>query len=454
MDQLNPGARDARLAAMLDATCRMGSLMLASGTGSFRVKAAMGRVAEAMGVEELRAQVTLNEIVATARIGSAFRTQVVEVPVPHVDAHRLGVLLRTSLRARPGLTPEELHAQLDRAEHRPTLYPLWLQMVGAVAASAAFAFLNNGLWMECLAAGLGAAMGKLVQVLLRRARVSPLADVAIAAAVAGTTYMLVDLAIKALVPGATLHETAFTSALLFLVPGFPLITGALDLARFDFASGLSRIAYVSMVALASAFGGWVVALAFRLTPAELERPGLAVGLLVGLRLIASVVGVVGFALTFNTPWRVALAAGVLGGVANTARLTVIDAGLNPLVATALATFLVGLLAAAGARRMIAPRITLSVPAVLLMVPGSSTYRGLVAMINRDGLGALTHGFQAITVVVALAAGLVAARMLTDPSWVTAQPTWTHMPHTHAQEALQRPLREAEGAHAAAAHDVD
>ena len=55
------------LAEKSDAVCRMGALMLGAGTGSYRVKAAMGRVAAALGIEELEAQVSLNEIVATAR---------------------------------------------------------------------------------------------------------------------------------------------------------------------------------------------------------------------------------------------------------------------------------------------------------------------------------------------------------------------------------------------------
>ena len=55
------------LADKADAVCRMGALMLSAGTGSFRVKAAMGRVAVALGVDRLDAQVSLNEIVATAR---------------------------------------------------------------------------------------------------------------------------------------------------------------------------------------------------------------------------------------------------------------------------------------------------------------------------------------------------------------------------------------------------
>ena len=66
------------LAEKSDAVCRMGALMLTSGTGSYRVKLAMGRVAAALGIEQLEAQVSINEIVATTRAHGTFRTQVVE----------------------------------------------------------------------------------------------------------------------------------------------------------------------------------------------------------------------------------------------------------------------------------------------------------------------------------------------------------------------------------------
>ena len=184
------GGRDAALAAKSDAVCRMGSLMLSAGTGSYRVKAAMGRTAAGLGIEQLEAQVSLNEIVATTRADGTFRTQVLEVPVPVVNADRIGELMRVSLRAESGSTPAELQSELDAIETRRPLYPLPVVVAGAALACAAFAFLNNGRWQECVAAGLGAGLGKLVQLTLRRFRLNQLAIVALAAAMACLSYVL------------------------------------------------------------------------------------------------------------------------------------------------------------------------------------------------------------------------------------------------------------------------
>ena len=413
-------------------------MMLTAGTGSYRVKAAMGRVAAALGIEQLEAQVSLAEIVATTRVGSAFRTQVLEVPVPVVNADRIAALMRVSLRAAPGLTAAELQRQLDRVESKAQQFPPLAIVAGAAAACAAFAFLNNGRWQECLAAALAASCGKLVQLTLRRFRLNQLAIVGLAAATACLVYMLCALGLHWAMPEAAnpLHEAAFTSAILFLVPGFPLLTAALDLARFDFTSGVSRLLYATMVTLAAALGAWVVAWAFGLTPGDSEPLELPFTALLGLRALASFVGVAGFAITFNTPLRAGTAASVIGTVANVLRLTAVDAGWNPLLCAAAATTLIGLLAGWAGQRLPAPRIILSVPAVLIMIPGASTYRALVAMINRDPLNALANASVALGIVVALSAGLAIARMLTDPAWTSPNPNWTRMPSTRAQQLLR------------------
>ena len=52
------------------------------------------------------------------------------------------------------------------------------------------------------------------------------------------------------------------------------------------------------------------------------------------------------------------------------------------------------------------------------------------------MSALANGSAAISIVVALAAGLAIARMLTDPAWIAANPIWTRMPSTHAQRILR------------------
>ena len=63
-----------------------------------------------------------------------------------------------------------------------------------------------------------------------------------------------------------------------------------------------------------------------------------------------------------------------------------------------------------------PRITVSVPAVVIMVPGAAVYRAVVGLNNGDVDAAVVAGVQALFVVVSIAIGLAVGRMLTDRAW--------------------------------------
>jgi uncharacterized membrane protein YjjP (DUF1212 family) len=145
---------------MSDAASRMGALMLGSGTGSYRVLQAMHQVAAALGIDQLQAQVTLTHIVSTTTRQGIFRTQVVEVPAPGVNADRIAALETISRNLPAGSSAAELGALLDEVEHRAALYGTGRLVVAAAAACAAFAFLNNGGWAECLVVFGAVACGR------------------------------------------------------------------------------------------------------------------------------------------------------------------------------------------------------------------------------------------------------------------------------------------------------
>jgi uncharacterized membrane protein YjjB (DUF3815 family) len=67
-------------------------------------------------------------------------------------------------------------------------------------------------------------------------------------------------------------------------------------------------------------------------------------------------------------------------------------------------------------RLRAARVTLTVPAVLIMVPGAAAYRAITGVISGDTLSAIQNGFTAVFVVVALAIGLTVSRVLTEREW--------------------------------------
>jgi len=75
-----------------EAVIRLGSMLLSSGTGSYRVKRAMCDAGLALGIDRLDASVSLTEITATAHRGDNFRTVAREVYRVRVDSSRIAAL--------------------------------------------------------------------------------------------------------------------------------------------------------------------------------------------------------------------------------------------------------------------------------------------------------------------------------------------------------------------------
>jgi len=402
---------------------RVGRLSLSAGTGSYRVKASMSRVAHAVGIERHEAHVTLTEITTTSHRGRSFRTEVAEVRAIGINAHRLARLERLArdLEARHVSTGEdvpvdEVHAELDRIVATPPLYSALLNALWSGLACAAFAFLNNGGPVEILAVAVGASLGQAVRRAMLHRGYNQFGVTMLAAATACLAYLAVISSLAATGAIGGHHEAGYVSAVLFLIPGFALVTGALDLAKLDFSAGVARLTYALMILTSAALSLWAVSVVVGLSPDPLGPMDLAPVALIGLRLAASFLGVLGFALLFNSPWPMAVAAATVGMVANTIRLELVDAGVVVQAAAFGAALLVGLLSSVVAPRLDVPRITISVPAVVIMVPGAAAYRAVFHLSDGDTVQALAFAVQAGLVVVALSIGLAVARMLTDRTW--------------------------------------
>lgn len=402
--------------ARTDAVMRLGALMLAAGASAARVRDSMLRAARAIGIDELHTRIGMTDLVATASRGGMFRTRVAEVPRPGVDAARLTRLKRLTGELTSGTSAVHLQQELDRIESMPRPYADPLRVLAAGLACAAFALLNNGGLQECIAVGVAASLGQWVRMLLAKVHFNEFMLVFVSAVVALLTY-LAATGVFALAgaPGSQ-HDAALTSAVLYLVPGFPLVTGALDLARRDLNAGIARVFYAVLVLLTTGTAVWATAAAFGSIVTQTASPAFEEPALSLVRLAAGFVGVLGFAVLFSTPIGIALVAATLGAIANVGRLALVDADVMPAVAAVAAAVVVGFGAYAVSQRMRAARVTLTVPAVLIMVPGASAYRSISGVIDGDTLSAIQNGFQAVFVVVALAIGLTVARVLTEREW--------------------------------------
>ena len=416
------------LIRLSDVVLRAGILMLGAGTSGLRVREVMQSVARTVGIDRINAQITFTDIVLTVQRGGIFRTQVAEVDAPGVDANRIARVKEFAQNLPEHATVAEVEAMLDDIERTPKLYPTWLLALLVALACASVTVLTNGGWREAVAVLPASAAAYWLHRTLTRIELNHLAVVLASAATATGLYVAITAAIDAALGGTSFRMAAgLVCAAIFLIPGFPLITAGLDLTRIDLIAGVPRLAYAAMVLLAITIGVWTIALLSGVSPdalPALDGPAAAVW---SALLIASFLAVFGWAMMFNSPWRVALAAGVIAMIGNAPRLLMLEHGIKPHVATFVGCFLMGLLCAVSAHWFDVEKIIMTVPTVLVSIPGSAALRTLLYFDDADVVQAMQNGVATVLAVIAMVAGLSAARMLTDPEWAftraTTSTTW-------------------------------
>lgn len=328
-------------------------------------------------------------------------------------------------KAKGGITVRQAHERLDLIERRKPLYKPWFSGLASALACAAFVFLLGGGPYDMIGAFVGAGLGQWMRRRLFAHHLNQffVTFVCVAAAALACTGTLRLIGIFD--PVALSHDTAYIGAMLFVIPGFPLITGGLDMAKIDFPSGIQRVAYVLCIILMATLAGWAVAVMVHLHPEGFEPLGLNPWVNGLLRFVAAFVGVWGFSVLFNSPQRMCLTAALIGAITDTLRLELQDFSVAPEMATFIGAFLAGILASAwrsSVRRgwlpphLGYPRICLTVPSIVIMVPGLYMYRAMWYLGSFDTVNALDWAFRAFMVIVCLPIGLAMARVVTDKSW--------------------------------------
>ena len=409
--------------------CRTGLLMLASGTGAWRVRDAMNRVARVLGVT-VHVDLSLLSVDCTCIEGHETFTEVVSLPTTGVNTHRIWLMenyLREVETLGRELTVHGFHELLDVVEHSKPDYKPWQLGLASGFACGAFVFLLGGGPVEMFCALVGAGIGNFVRASMNRRKIGQFSGISCGVAAACVCYLLTLHLLGFFIPDPMSHEAGYIGAMLFVIPGFPLITAGLDIAKLDMRSGTERLTYAVAVIGLATLVGWVVAEVVGLAPDDFQPLGLPAWVVLLLRLAMSFVGVFGFSVMFSSPVRMAATAGCIGAVANTLRLSLVDlpqvlpwlgleGGCPPEAAAFLGALTAGLMAAAIGLRTSFPRISLTVPSIVIMVPGLYMYRAIYYMCVFDTIGMLNWLVRAVLIVAFLPVGLGLARTLTDTRW--------------------------------------
>lgn len=249
---------------IIDLSLWSGQVLLQHGASSERVEETVHRIGTGLGCDWMDVNVTLQAITVTAISGEDFRTKTRRIVRSSVNFQIVARVNDIGRLVSDGkLGRREVRAQLSYIEEEAPGYASWLTTLAVMAALAAFSQLLDGDWVAFLATLIGGGTGMLVRQGLAHRYFNPYLIVVASAFAASLTAALVDLWQLTSTPGV-----AMVAAVLFLVPGVPLINAAQDLMRGYTANGLARGADGLIVSMAIAIG-----LFFTLSLVGLPLPG-------------------------------------------------------------------------------------------------------------------------------------------------------------------------------------
>lgn len=395
---------------------RVGIMLLSCGTGAWRVRSSMNTLAETMGIT-CTADIGLMSIEYTCFDGENGFTQSLCLTNTGVNTSKLNRLehfIREFEIEGKDMSGEKLHSLLDDIERIHGLYsPVTLGFAAALACCG-FTFLLGGGPIEMFCAFAGAGIGNFLRCKLTKHHFTLFLCIVSSVSMACLVYAGFLKIGEILFSISIQHEAGYICAMLFIIPGFPFITSGIDLAKLDLRSGLERLTYSIIIVLVATMFAWIMALLLKLQPQDFVALHLGSMMHLVLRLIASFCGVFGFSIMFNSSVYIAATAACIGAVANTLRLELVDyTGMPSAAAAFIGALTAGLLASIIKRNHGYPRISLTVPSIVIMVPGLYLYRA----IYNFGIMSLTEAVlwfaAAIMIIVSLPLGLIFARILTD-----------------------------------------
>ena len=344
------------------------------------------------------------------------RTRMLRVDGGELDMGKLARVDEVAdLVAARRITPDEGARRLDTIVTGPPQFGRATSTLMQGVTSAALAVFFGGSVQDiALAGAIGLLLGVLAQFLARstdQARVLELIAAAFAAFIAN-------------VASASWHgvnpSLVTVSALVILLPGLSLTVAMTELATRNLIAGTARLMSAVIVLLELVIG---VALGERLATALVHvhqaAPAALPAWAIWAALVASAVGVavVLQALPRALPWIVlATGVGYVGTLAGTAWLGGANGAMSEtgLLGVMVGAFALGVMSNLYARWLRRPAQVVQVPAVLLLVPGTTGFQGMSSLLDKNTLSGVETLFAMFVVAVAIVAGLLVANAVVSP----------------------------------------
>ncbi len=396
----SPVAEDADSALALLLSAARGAQ--ACGYGAEDTERLVSELAAQLGMADVQVSSLPTQLQLAIGIPGQQRLVLLRVTPMPVDLDRIVRLDAVAREVKTGrIGPREASVRIDAIARSQPPYraPLVLFAYCLAAAGAVLLFEEDA--PEALTAAVaGLAVGA-IAVARSRIRELDLAAELVSAFLAGFIAQTASARIWPLDP-----RVATLGAIIILLPGFTLTQAVRELQTRNLLSGLAGIgaAGVSFLALVigALLGGSLGARAFgpaRVPPVELP----AWSFLVGAAALGLAVVVV-----LRAPRREAPT--VVGSALLAAAVShAVSRNLGPALGAFVGAVVIGIAAHLNAWFRSRPVWLVTIPGVLVLVPGSVGYRSLLELVDRDVATSIETGLQ----MVLTAAGIVFGLLMTD-----------------------------------------
>ena len=360
-------------------------LLLQYGAESNLVVGVSTRLGYALGASRVECTLTANSIVLTTVFDSYCITTARRNVDRGVNMTVVSGVQRIMLAAEEGkLDRVGVHEALERVQQQTRVYHPWLVLLLVAVSCACFARLSGGSWAVCALTFAASVCGMRVRQWLGGLHFNAML---VFMATAFVTSLVAGLGLRVQM-GNDAH-IAMASAVLMLVPGFPLINSLSDVLKGFMNMGIGRWALATVLTLGSSLGivmalavlgidSWTNAAA---APSAPPPDALAlVWLLLNDGFFAAIPAV-GFALLFNVPPRALKFCAALGALGHGTATVLKLAGITPVFATFFGAALIGTLGVWLAQRYhrAHPKV-FTVAAVIPMFPGIPAYKAMLSLV--------------------------------------------------------------------------
>ena len=360
-------------------------LLLQYGAESNLVVGVSTRLGYALGASRVECTLTANSIVLTTVFDGYCITTARRNVDRGVNMTVVSGVQRIMLAAEEGkLDRVGVHEALERVQQQTRVYHPWLVLLLVAVSCACFARLSGGSWAVCALTFAASVCGMRVRQWLGGLHFNAML---VFMATAFVTSLVAGLGLRVQM-GNDAH-IAMASAVLMLVPGFPLINSLSDVLKGFMNMGIGRWALATVLTLGSSLGivmalavlgidSWTNAAA---APSAPPPDALAlVWLLLNDGFFAAIPAV-GFALLFNVPPRALKFCAALGALGHGTATVLKLAGITPVFATFFGAALIGTLGVWLAQRYhrAHPKV-FTVAAVIPMFPGIPAYKAMLALV--------------------------------------------------------------------------